>query len=143
MHVEIYSDGSGTTLNLPGGWAFVIVVDGVQVYEESGGLNKATNNEAELTAAVNGLKYAVANYSGDDVSFTLVSDSQLVLGYASGAYKVKAYNLVPLSIELKKNYGQLGATTRWVKGHSGDIHNERCDVLAGSEREKLIKAMKP
>jgi hypothetical protein len=22
-------------------------------------------------------------------------------------------------------------TTRWVKGHNGDLHNERCDVLAG------------
>lgn len=139
MQIEIYSDGSGTTQGSPGGWAFVIVKDGVQVYEESGGLIKATNNEAELNAAINGLKYAVANYSGDDVSFTLVSDSQLVLGYANGSYRVKAFHLVPLSIELKKNYQKLGASTRWVKGHAGNPHNERCDVLAGQEREKLMK----
>jgi ribonuclease HI len=136
--IEVYTDGSGTTLDLPGGWAFVIHQDGVKIYEESGGLAKATNNEAEITAAINGLNYASTIPGIDAASVVLVSDSQLVLGYASGAYKCKAYNLVPLYIKLRKAYNDVKASQRWVRGHTGDPGNERCDELAKAERDKLI-----
>jgi ribonuclease HI len=131
--IEIYTDGSGTTSDKPCGWAFVIVKDGIKIHEQNGSLPKGTNNVAELTAAVKGLAYAVLNHNGEDI--VLVSDSQLVLNYANGNYRIKAIHLVNLYRNLRKLYDHLGAEGRWVKGHSGDEYNELCDKLAKSARE--------
>ena len=119
MKVEIYTDGSATTADKPGGWAYVIIVDGKVYRERSGHLGKATNNVAELTAAIEGL----TDVAGDIVLRAapekyLVSDSQLVLKYATGEYQCRKFHLVPLYIKLKKLYGELNATTSWVRGHS-------------------------
>ncbi len=130
--IEIYTDGSGTTADKPCGWAFVVVKDGEKVHEQNGSLPKGTNNVAELTAAVKGLAYAALNYRDEEV--ILVSDSQLVLGYASGGYKIKALHLADLYCKLRKLYNYLEADGRWVKGHSGDEYNELCDKLAKSAR---------
>ncbi len=136
MKIEVYTDGSATTRDLPGGWAFVVLVDGTKTHEASGHLSKATNNVAEITAAIEGLSY-VAGMQGlvgsDEI--VLVSDSQLVLKYATGEYKCKAFHLAPLFIKLRNLHGQLNLKTRWVKGHSGDTYNEQCDKLAKSARQ--------
>ncbi len=139
MKVQIYSDGSGTVANLPGGWGYVVVVDGVKIHEANGSLSKATNNRAELTAAIEGLKFVQSDpvYSQADVE--LISDSMLVLGYANGDYELKAMHLLDVYNAVRKLYKSMKVTTRWVKGHNGDEHNERCDVLAKSARESLLK----
>ena len=142
MKVEIYCDGSATTADLPGGWGYVIVIDGKEWQRQSGGLPSATNNVAEITAAIEGLSTFVGlkNSSGSPISPTatveLVSDSQLVLKYATGEYRCKAMHLVPLYIKLRNLYGKAGAKTRWVKGHTGDHFNEICDKLAKGAREQ-------
>ena len=140
MLVEVFSDGSATTGDKPGGFAFVICVGGVKVAEGSGHIPKATNNVAEITAAISGLEYVtthdLAGVDGNSpLNVVLVSDSKLVLGYASGEYQCKAMHLLPLMLKLKKLYRNLNAETRWVRGHTGDEHNERCDVLAKAARE--------
>ena len=137
MKIEVYADGSGNTFDSDGGWGTVLVIDGVNTKELSGYLPSATNNGAELTAAIQGLKYADAYIQAagiTDYELTLVSDSQLTLGYASGLYKCKAIHLGKLFIEIKGLYNKLNAQTRWVKGHSGDEFNEICDALAGEAR---------
>jgi ribonuclease HI len=140
VKLEVYCDGSSEGNSTgSGGWAYVIVRDGEKVHEASGHLNVATNNIAEITAAIEGLTY-VLGQSGlcDAEEIVLVSDSQLVLRYATGEYKCKAFHLVPYYIKLRKLYGQAKAKTRWVKGHSGDKFNEECDVLAKAGRH-LVK----
>lgn len=137
--IEVYSDGSGNTFESDGAWAFRICIDQVPHSFGSGYLASSTNNVAEITAAINGLKSCRDTLKDlqvqrDDVQITLVSDSQLVLGYASGKYKCKALHLAPLYIELRKLHDELKCQTRWVKGHSGDEHNEFCDKLAKSTR---------
>ena len=135
MNVEIYCDGSATTANLPGGWAFVVLVDGVKYTEASGFLGKATNNIAELTAAISGLEYVKQHGSLSSAkSITLISDSQLTLKYASGDYQCRKPHLVPLYCKLRQLYVKMNITTRWVKGHSGDTYNEQCDILAKAAR---------
>ena len=136
MNVEVYCDGSATIASLPGGWAFVILVDGVKVTEGSGHLAKATNNVAEITAAISGLEF-VKNDSrlSCATSITLVSDSQLTLRYATGQYRCKKPHLVPLYCKLRQLHDKLSISTRWVKGHAGEPMNERCDELAKSARE--------
>lgn len=136
MNVEIYTDGSATTGDKPGGWAYVIVVDGVKITEEAGFLSKATNNVAEITAAIRGLEriQGDAQFGAAD-TVTLVSDSQLVLRYATGEYQCRKFHLVPLYCKLRQLHDKLNIQTRWVKGHNGDEHNERCDALAKAARE--------
>lgn len=134
MLVEVYSDGSGTSFGLPGGYGFVIVVDGVKVHEGSGHIPDATNNVAELTAAIEGLKYvdSVPAYVGADI--TLISDSQLVLNFAANTWKCKKLHLALYANKLQVLYKKLNAKTKWVKGHNGDPMNELCDQLARDGR---------
>jgi len=140
MKIEVYADGSGNTFNSDGGYGWRLVVDGALFSEGSGYLSSATNNVAEITAAIKGLDAAhvfiqQAGIQPEDAAdVILVSDSQLVLGYANGSYKCKALHLTQLYIQLRKVFGLLKASTRWVKGHSGDEHNEGCDRLAKSAR---------
>jgi|ERR1051325_10570807 ribonuclease HI len=148
MKFEVYTDGSATTADKPGGFAFVIIRDGVKVSEGSGHLQKATNNVAEITAAIRGLEALQSNpeYAAADsasprtADVVLISDSQLVLRYATGEYQCRKYHLIPLYIALRKNFQKTKATTRWVKGHSGDEHNERCDMLAKAARTTPVPA---
>jgi ribonuclease HI len=143
MIIQVYSDGSsnGKTGGV-GGWAFVVVVDGVKVHEASGSEQKATNNTCELLAAIEGLEYTAATYPQcEDV--TIISDSQLVLRFATGEYNVKKMHLLPYVLRLRKVFRSLNAKARWEKGHAGEPNNERCDELAkaarngnGSSKEK-------
>ena len=138
MKIEVYADGSATTADTPGGWAFVVVIDGQKVHEGSGGILKATNNVAELTAALSGLEYCATTYPTESV--TLISDSQLALNYTNGSWNCRKLHLAMLHAKLRKIYESGKVTTQWVRGHSGVEHNERCDQLAKSEREKLVLA---
>lgn len=144
MKIEVYADGSGTVKDAPGGYGFVVCVEGVKVAEGSGYIAKATNNVAEITAAISGLEYVAThdlpgvetgNKGCGAVEVVLVSDSQLTLRYATGEYQCKKPHLLPLYLKLRKQFNALGATTRWVKGHAGDEHNERCDKLASAARQ--------
>jgi ribonuclease HI len=151
MIIEVYSDGSATTNDKPGGWAYVFIVDGVKHSEGSGHLEKASNNDAELEAAIQGLEaaYNFINQPEDlskakfvqisDPTVTLVADSQLVLGWTNGTYtfrqqgKIEKYKRLNLLVKL------MNVKTRWVEGHTGDEHNERCDKLANEARLQLQK----
>lgn len=134
MLIEVYTDGSGTSFGSPGGWAYVVVIDGVKVHENNGSEKDATNNTMELRAAIEGLKFVQAqtHYAGAEV--VLISDSQLVLNFAADTWKCKKMHLALLASNLKNLYKSLSAKGRWVKGHSGDTHNERCDELAKAAR---------
>jgi len=140
MKVEIYADGSGNTFDSDRGYGWRLVINGVMLSEGNGYLAKATNNVAEITAAIEGLNAASTYLNRPEIQsqgpfqVVLVCDSQLVLGYANGAYKCKAIHLAPLYIQLRKVYQTVGASTRWVKGHAGDEHNEGCDKLAKAAR---------
>jgi ribonuclease HI len=136
MEIEVYCDGSGNTFDSDGGWAFCVLRDGELIAEGSGYLQSATNNTAEIKAAISGLSF-VANMGHNDGerNVKLISDSQLVIGYATGRYACKALHLTQLYIELRELFQQLNATAQWVKGHSGNPNNERCDKLAKAARE--------
>lgn len=139
MHIEIYTDGSATTNDKPGGWAWVMVVDGVKHSEGSGHIPFASNNDAELEAALQGISNArrVFGFPPEGwkmPEFTLVSDSQLVLGWVSGRYAFRQVEKINLFHTLKLLVEIMNLKTRWVEGHTGDEHNERCDELANIAR---------
>lgn len=138
----VYSDGSGNSFSSDGGWACRLIADGIHIQDDSGYLEKATNNTAELTAAIRGLEGAkkYLNLNGiTDYKVTLISDSQLVLGYASGRYQCKKDHLRPLYNLIRILYDELQVTTKWERGHIGEPNNEACDQMAKKARESKIK----
>lgn len=147
MHIEVFTDGSATTADKPGGWGYVLVVDGVKHSEGNGHMPNATNNDAEMQAVIEGLKAALAfsdqivdtisNLKLSDttkIAVTVKSDSQLILGWTSGVFAFKQQDKLEKYKELRALVGYTGAKTEWVRGHNGNEHNERCDKLANLGR---------
>ncbi len=135
--INIYCDGSSTGKVGPGGWAYVIVgleTDDV-LQKGSGGDLKTTNNQMELTGAIEGLA-KLAEIGLFEAQYTLVSDSMYCLGIANGTYNAKKN--VELAKRLRSLYLKFtNIQTKWVKGHSGDFYNDMCDKRAKYERYKM------
>lgn len=145
MVIEVYTDGSATIATKPGGYGWVIVVDGTKHSEGNGHLEFATNNDAELEAAIQGLAAAFKLYMVEKptvLDVTLVSDSQIVLNWASGAHRFKQAAKMNKYNALRALVTKMLVKTRWVEGHSGDEHNERCDKLANLGRKKQEEDIK-
>ncbi len=148
MKLEVYTDGSATTKDKPGGYGWVIIRDGIFLSEGSGSLEKATNNDAELEAAIMGLANAYKIVSDKPIfpvdwmptkyEVILVSDSQIVLGWLSGTYRFKQLAKQQKYFQFMRLKKMMGVTGRWVEGHTGDEWNERCDKLAGVERRRAM-----
>jgi ribonuclease HI len=146
MLIEIFTDGSATTKDKPGGYGWVIVIDGREYLFGSGSIPNATNNDAELEAAIQGLAHALKLIQVrpevwmhvDVKSVVLVSDSEIILHWASGKYRFKQQAKIHKYEQLRSLMSRLQATTRWVEGHAGHEFNEKCDRLAGAERDKAM-----
>jgi ribonuclease HI len=138
--VVAYTDGA--CLKNPGGpagWSALLwsssdfvagsVRDHAPCLERFGHIPKApttTNNRAEIAAVL-----AVLCLAPPALPLTIYSDSEYTIKVAQGTYQMKA------NPDLWSVYRQLlgfrkrPPTFEWVKGHAGQLHNERADQLAG------------
>lgn len=135
-HVIIYTDGACTGNPGPGGYG-VVLIYGEHRREISGGYRLTTNNRMELMGPIQGLE--TLNQS---CRVTLHSDSQYVVeGIEKGwAKRWRGNGWMRNKREQAVNpdlWGRLldlcethDVEFRWVRGHSGDADNERCDQLA-------------
>lgn len=85
---------------------------GKKVKELSKCIGRGTNNIAEWSALIEGLKLAASHGCRE---LEVRGDSQLIIRQISGRYKVKSENLVPLFKEAQKlcnNFEKL--TFKWV-----------------------------
>ena len=135
-HVIIYTDGACTGNPGPGGYG-VVLIYGEHRRELSGGYRRTTNNRMELMGPIKGLQ--ALNQS---CRVTLHSDSQYVVeGIEKGwAKRWRGNGWMRNRREQAVNpdlWGQLldlceihEVEFRWVRGHAGDLENERCDQLA-------------
>lgn len=136
----IYTDGASRGNPGPGGWGAVILVDGYAM-EIAGSAKKATNNQMELQAVLEVLSDSAARaYKG---SVTVLSDSAYVVnGLNSWVWNWEKKGWVTMQktpvenkalwqklLVLLKEYGGRLAIGK-VKGHGGELYNERCDELA-------------
>lgn len=141
--VVIYTDGACSGNPGPGGWGAILMY-GDHKKEISGGENPSTNNRMELTAVIRALEILKEPCSVD-----LYSDSKYVLdalekGWAVGwrrrgwikSDKKPALNadLWAILLDLSEKH-QL--SLHWVKGHSSNEFNNRCDELAVIESKKF------
>ncbi|HEA26761.1 MAG TPA: ribonuclease HI [Ectothiorhodospiraceae bacterium] len=134
-HVKIYTDGACRGNPGPGGWGAVMFYNGHEK-ELFGGNSETTNNRMELTAAIEALEGL-----NRECEVKLITDSKYVLqgmtewieGWKKRGWKTAnkgAVKNVDLWKRLDAAVKRHKVTWQWVKGHSGDLGNERADQLA-------------
>lgn len=130
--VIIYTDGSSRGNPGPGGYG-LILMSGPHRKELSEGFRLTTNNRMELLAVIKGLE--ALKKPGCDV--TIYSDSKYVVDSVEKkwiyGWKKKGFDKVKnpdLWSRFLMIYPKHNVKFVWVKGHSSNPYNERCDELA-------------
>ena len=140
--MEIYTDAGCIGNPGPGGFAVVFIEKGKIIEEFSQSYEHTTNNRMEYRACLHALE-VIADKQLQNV--TLYTDSKYVmqsvtewghkwkkLGWArnkSGSDKIKNIDLFKACYLLNE---ELNVNWQWVKGHAGNLGNERADVLANN-----------
>lgn len=148
--IEIYTDGACRTNNslAPASWAMAVYEDHTYKGKKSGIINPGTNNQAELEGVLQALEWSVKY--GAESGITIFSDSSYVVTGANtwlAGWKSKGWKLAngePVkNIEYwKRMYDLLTKvppTLRIVKvkGHSGNVGNDKADAICNEELDKL------
>jgi ribonuclease HI len=144
--VLIYTDGSTIDNPGPGGYGVVLRYKGHRK-ELSGGFRLTTNNRMELLACLEGLRALKRR-----CSVVLYSDSKYVVnGMTKGwaeRWQAKGWKLsndqdVKNADLWRRLVGLCHAHDvefRWIRGHSGNRDNQRCDHLAMAAAQGQILA---
>lgn len=134
--VVVYTDGAA--LGNPGSGGYGIVMLNAHHRKEfKGGFRLTTNNRMEMTAAIVALRMLTTR-----VSVTLYTDSRYLVNSMTKGWveswrkrgwkkwdKTDAANS-DLWEELLGECDKHQVTFEWVRGHHGNIENERCDELS-------------
>ena len=129
-----YTDGACAPTNPgPAAWGVVVFApDGAETAADNGFIGPGTNQIAEITAAI---------------EVELVSDSQYVLkglsewraGWERRGFRNAKGDPVA-NLELWKRLFAVAdarkVSVRWVRGHQGNVNNERADRLAVAALQK-------
>lgn len=130
--ITIYTDGAAKGNPGPGGYGAVLKFNKHRK-ELSEGFRLTTNNRMELLAVIRALQELKLT----GIPVTIYSDSKYVVdavekgwlwGWQKKGFKDKKnpdlwLRYIPLHLKYKPKFV-------WVKGHAGNIENERCDQLA-------------
>ena len=133
--VIIHTDGACSGNPGPGGWGAVLQY-GETVKELKGGAPLTTNNQMELTAAIealNALKRPVAVQLHTDSSYVKDGLTKWIHNWKKNGWKTadkKPVKNVELWQALDAAVARHQIEWHWVKGHNGDEMNERADALA-------------
>lgn len=119
----LHVDGASRGNPGPAAFAYVIARPGLPPAEYAQTLGSATNNVAEYTALIRGLK-AAADLGLKHL--TVYSDSELVVRQMSGDYRVKHPDLRPLYLEAKEMLKEFASVTI---AHIRREDNSRADAL--------------
>ena len=136
MTINIYTDGACSGNPGIGGWGVVIQKKNSKLIYLNGGSLKTTNNQMELTAAIEALKYFT-----DSSIINLFTDSKYVkdgiqswiANWKKNGWKTASKKPVKnkeLWLELDSEIARHNINWKWVKGHTGDTYNEKADFLA-------------
>ena len=140
---KAYTDGACSGNPGVGGWGAVLLAEKnnkiIKRKEISGGLVDTTNNQMELIAAIETLK-ALKKYT----EICIITDSNYVKkgitewlpSWKKNNWKTSSKKEVKnrkLWEELEELVNRNKVDWLWVKGHAGNIENERVDFLAREE----------
>jgi ribonuclease HI len=142
---NLYTDGACSGNPGPGGWAAVAYFDDGSCHELGGRDNATTNNRMEMQAAISALEFFVSNDRVEpcvvytDSEYLIKGITQWVKGWKKKGWKTASGKPV-LNQDLwetldrldRQVQSQTKAPVSWqhVRGHSGNVGNERCDTIA-------------
>lgn len=133
--VTVYTDGACTGNPGPGGWGALLIFGKVEK-TLVGGESETTNNRMELMAAIRSLEALKQSCKVD-----LYTDSRYVMDgmtrWMAGWKKNRWQTSARKPVKNQDLWQRLDAAAaihevhwNWVRGHSGDVMNERVDQLA-------------
>jgi ribonuclease HI len=138
--IVVFTDGAAKGNPGPGGWGVVIVTPGGHVTELGGAASPTTNNQMELTGAIEALARlqrtagALAIYT--DSTYVIKGITEWIWGWRRRGWKTAEGNDV-LNRELWERLSGLAAARgkdaiawHYVRGHIGIPGNERVDEIA-------------
>lgn len=144
---EIYTDGACSGNPGPGGWGTRIEFSDGQIHELGGRDTATTNNRMEMQAAIAALEFlsqdeAAANSEAvilhTDSEYVKNGITKWIKGWKKKGWKTSAGKPV-LNKDLWQQLDKLSQSLtaqklkvdwRYVRGHSGNPGNERCDEIA-------------
>ena len=143
--VLVYTDGACRGNPGPGGWG-AWLRSGMHEIELFGGEKLTTNNRMELTAVIEALaalkrRCHVVLYT--DSEYVRNGITQWIHGWKSRDWKTadrKPVKNVDLWQRLDDLRSAHDVDWRWVKGHAGDVGNERADRLANRGVDSALNA---
>ena len=124
--LEIFTDGSHK--GRWGSWAYVVVCNSKVLHENSGRERKTNSHRMEFQAAIEALKTLPVGSVG-----TIMTDSRELIKIftlprtrpAANADQIQTLDELLLKHKI---------SWQWIKAHSGELHNERCDSLCIAAR---------
>jgi len=136
MIIEIYTDGACSGNPGIGGWGAVLLIPHSKPIHINGGSENTTNNQMELTAAIQAL-----SYFKEKQIIKLYTDSKYVMNgieiwiknWKENGWKTASKKPVKNKEfweELDKLIMRHSVSWLWVKGHAGNEYNEIADLLA-------------
>lgn len=142
-HIVIYTDGACKGNPGPGGWAALLryahhekILSGAECH--------TTNNRMELLAAIQALatlKESCKIELHTDSQYLQKGISQWISAWKQRGWK-KADKKPIKNADLWQSLDEAAArhdiTWHWVKGHSGQVDNERVDSLANEAIDRLL-----
>ncbi|HET9254690.1 MAG TPA: bifunctional RNase H/acid phosphatase [Pseudonocardiaceae bacterium] len=135
--VIIEADGGSRGNPGPAGYGAVVrdADSGDVLAEASGGLGRTTNNVAEYSGLIAGLRAAIKEGA---TSATVRMDSKLIVEQMSGHWQVKQPHLRPLASEAAGLARELGEVTyTWIprarNAHADRLANEAMDAQAAGK----------
>ena len=142
-NIAVYTDGACSGNPGPGGWGSILLYQGKEKVL-SGFEADTTNNRMELTAVIQGLSalkttalavtvYTDSKYVVDAINQHWLDNWQVKGWRKSDGKAVLNRDLWEQIIALNQKYQP---TYVWVKGHSTNEYNNRCDELAVGEITK-------
>ena len=135
---SVYTDGACTGNPGPGGWGVVVYFTDGSIYELGGAEAQTTNNRMEMQAAIAALKILTAAKQAEpttlhtDSEYLIKGVTQWVKGWKKKGWKT-AQGKAVLNQDLWEALDELNSKqVLWqhVRGHAGDVGNERCDTIA-------------
>ncbi|HET7194532.1 MAG TPA: bifunctional RNase H/acid phosphatase [Nocardioides sp.] len=150
QHKNVVIEADGGSRGNPGPAAYGAVLkdadSGEVIAEDGSTIGIASNNVAEYSGLIAGLKLAEAFAPDADIEVRM--DSKLVVEQMSGRWKIKHASMKPLALEANR-LAPFGTTYTWVpreqNKHADRLANEALDgkrdgvTVGGAEPESLIE----
>jgi len=145
--IIIYTDGACAPNPGIGGWGAILISKKHNLRTEiSGSEAHSTNNRMEITAVIKAFealkKPCVVDLYTDSVYVKNAFDKNWIKNWENNGWKNKGRKPIAnkdLWLRLIEVSQKHEVSWHWVKGHSNNPENERCDELAVKARKEIEK----